>query len=100
MARQARIDARGVLQHIIIRGIERKAIFRDGRGPGGARRTAVAKALPLTSPALSNLSYNVNMSVADVPHLSFILSLGEWSEGEGEGPSDNQATFCKRVQKP
>ena len=29
MARQARIDAPGALHHIIIRGIERKAIFRD-----------------------------------------------------------------------
>jgi putative transposase len=31
MARQARIDAPGALHHIIIRGIERKAIFRDDR---------------------------------------------------------------------
>jgi putative transposase len=31
MARQARIDASGALHHIIIRGIERKAIFRDDR---------------------------------------------------------------------
>jgi len=29
MPRQARIDAPGALQHIIIRGIEKKAIFRD-----------------------------------------------------------------------
>lgn len=29
MPRQARIDARGALHHIIIRGIERKAIFKD-----------------------------------------------------------------------
>ena len=29
MPRQARIDAPGALQHIIIRGIERKAIFRN-----------------------------------------------------------------------
>jgi REP element-mobilizing transposase RayT len=29
MARQARIDAPGALHHFIIRGIERKAIFRD-----------------------------------------------------------------------
>ena len=29
MARQARIDAPGALHHIIIRGIEQKAIFRD-----------------------------------------------------------------------
>jgi putative transposase len=29
MPRKARIDAPGALQHIIIRGIERKAIFRD-----------------------------------------------------------------------
>ena len=29
MPRQARIDAPGALQHIIIRGIERKAIFKD-----------------------------------------------------------------------
>ena len=31
MARQARIDAPGALHHIIIRGIERRAIFRDDR---------------------------------------------------------------------
>ena len=30
MPRQARIDAPGALQHIIIRGIERKAIFKNG----------------------------------------------------------------------
>ena len=29
MPRQARIDAPGALHHIIIRGIERKAIFKD-----------------------------------------------------------------------
>jgi REP element-mobilizing transposase RayT len=29
MPRKARIDAPGALHHIIIRGIERKAIFRD-----------------------------------------------------------------------
>ena len=29
MPRQARIDAPGALHHIIIRGIERKALFRD-----------------------------------------------------------------------
>jgi REP element-mobilizing transposase RayT len=29
MPRKARIDARGALHHIIIRGIERKAIFKD-----------------------------------------------------------------------
>jgi len=29
MPRKARIDAPGALQHIIIRGIERKAIFKD-----------------------------------------------------------------------
>ena len=29
MPRQARIDAPGALQHITIRGIERKAIFRN-----------------------------------------------------------------------
>ena len=29
MARQSRIDAPGVLHHVIIRGIERKKIFRD-----------------------------------------------------------------------
>jgi hypothetical protein len=29
MPRQSRIDAPGVLHHVIIRGIERKEIFRD-----------------------------------------------------------------------
>ena len=29
MPRKARIDATGALHHIIIRGIERKAIFKD-----------------------------------------------------------------------
>jgi len=29
MPRKARIDAPGALHHIIIRGIEKKAIFRD-----------------------------------------------------------------------
>ncbi len=29
MPRQGRIDAPGALHHIIIRGIERKALFRD-----------------------------------------------------------------------
>ena len=29
MPRKARIDAPGALQHIIIRGIERQAIFKD-----------------------------------------------------------------------
>jgi REP element-mobilizing transposase RayT len=29
MPRQARIDAPGALHHIIIRGIERKAIFKE-----------------------------------------------------------------------
>jgi len=31
MPRKARIDAPGALQHIIIRGIERKAIFNDSQ---------------------------------------------------------------------
>lgn len=31
MARKARIDAPGAIQHVIVRGIERKAIFRDNR---------------------------------------------------------------------
>ena len=30
MPRSARLDAPGVLHHVIIRGIERKSIFRDG----------------------------------------------------------------------
>ena len=29
MARLARLDASGILHHVIIRGIERKKIFRD-----------------------------------------------------------------------
>jgi hypothetical protein len=29
MARKARIDAQGAMHHIIIRGIERRSIFRD-----------------------------------------------------------------------
>ena len=29
MPRQSRIDAPGALQHVIIRGIERKTIFKD-----------------------------------------------------------------------
>jgi hypothetical protein len=29
MSRKARIDAPGALHHIIIRGIERKAVFKD-----------------------------------------------------------------------
>jgi len=29
MPRQARIDAPGALHHIVVRGIERKAIFKD-----------------------------------------------------------------------
>ena len=31
MPRVARLDAPGVLQHIIIRGIERRKIFRDNK---------------------------------------------------------------------
>ena len=31
MPRLARLDAPGVLHHVIIRGIERKSIFRDGK---------------------------------------------------------------------
>ena len=31
MPRLARLDAPGVLHHIIIRGIERRRIFRDGK---------------------------------------------------------------------
>ena len=31
MPRQARIDAPGALHHVIIRGIERKAIFKDAK---------------------------------------------------------------------
>jgi REP element-mobilizing transposase RayT len=31
MPRQARIDAPGTLHHIIVRGIERKKIFRDDK---------------------------------------------------------------------
>jgi len=32
MPRLARLDAPGVLHHIIIRGIERRTIFRDDKG--------------------------------------------------------------------
>lgn len=35
MPRKARIDAPGALQHIIIRGIERKEIFRDAKDKNG-----------------------------------------------------------------
>ena len=31
MPRQARLDAPGTLHHVMIRGIERKSIFRDNR---------------------------------------------------------------------
>ena len=31
MPRQARIDAPGALHHVIIRGIEHKAIFKDAK---------------------------------------------------------------------
>jgi REP element-mobilizing transposase RayT len=31
MPRLARLDAPGVLHHVIIRGIERRSIFRDGK---------------------------------------------------------------------
>jgi hypothetical protein len=33
MPRQARIDAPGALHHIMVRGIEQQAIFRDDRDP-------------------------------------------------------------------
>jgi REP-associated tyrosine transposase len=29
MPRQARLDAPGVLHHVMVRGIERRALFRD-----------------------------------------------------------------------
>jgi hypothetical protein len=35
MSRKARIDAPGALHHIIIRGIERKPIFKDSPGNEG-----------------------------------------------------------------
>jgi len=31
MPRKARIDAPGALHHIIVRGIERRKLFKDGR---------------------------------------------------------------------
>jgi hypothetical protein len=34
MPRAARVDAPGVLHHIIIRGIERRKIFRDAKNAG------------------------------------------------------------------
>ncbi len=34
MARQARLDAPGTLHHVMIRGIERSAIFKDGEDRG------------------------------------------------------------------
>ena len=32
MPRQARLDAPGLLQHVMARGIERKEIFKDDQG--------------------------------------------------------------------
>ena len=34
MARQARIDTPGAIHHIMVRGIERKKIFRDDKALG------------------------------------------------------------------
>ena len=71
MLRQVRIDAPGALHHIIVRGIERKKIFRDDKdrndfidrigafskeigGEGvGVSATALAQRLGMTQPAVS-----------------------------------------------
>jgi hypothetical protein len=71
MPRQARIDAPGALHHIIVRGIERKKIFRDDKdrndflenigaiskeigGEGvGVSATALGEGLGRTEPAVS-----------------------------------------------
>jgi hypothetical protein len=39
MPRKARIDAPGALHHIIIRGIDRKAIFKDSAEDNGDDRS-------------------------------------------------------------
>ena len=59
MPRQARIDAPGALQHIIIRGIERKAIFKkDTDRDDFIDRSSVSRALGRVQadPALKNMS--------------------------------------------
>jgi len=50
MPRQARLDAPGVLHHVMVRGIERTTIFRDDRDRGDfvARLAALVRAAGLT----------------------------------------------------
>jgi hypothetical protein len=43
MPRKARLDEPGALHHIIVRGIERRKIFRDDGNPNGTLRRPSAK---------------------------------------------------------
>jgi putative transposase len=48
MPRKARIDAPGALHHIIVRGIERKAIFKDSIDYSNTINRSALKALRST----------------------------------------------------
>lgn len=55
MPRPSRIDAPGALRRLIIRGIERRKIFKDDADPENLvdrLATAVAKALKILEPAV------------------------------------------------
>jgi len=51
MPRLARLDSPGVLHHVIIRGIERRFIFKDDQDRETLVETGVAKPLAMTQPA-------------------------------------------------
>ena len=58
MSRQARLDAPGTLHHVMVRGIERTALFRDDRDRADfvARVAQLAERGPLAVFACGNIS--------------------------------------------
>ena len=54
MPRRSRIDALGVLQHIIVRGIERKNIFKDDADIVKTLKNISAYSKPIRNPQRKN----------------------------------------------
>jgi REP element-mobilizing transposase RayT len=69
MPRTARLDAPGILHHIIIRGIERRKIFRDNQDPQNLL-ARLAKLLPETKTACYAWAFLPN-------HAHFLLRSGD-----------------------
>ncbi len=94
MPRHARLDAEGVLHHIIVRGIERRLIFRDDMDKDGFVERVAAPSL-FGDPCLLTAERLIGENMQ--PHETIVAETG--SAGQKGGPREmTQAEVVKTVR--